>query len=60
MVDFKFEIGNEVYHGRTGIGGHVIGLFIGRDLVKYVLVEYTTESGSVQNNYWPEPELELM
>jgi hypothetical protein len=60
MVEFKFSIGDEVYQGRTGVGGYVIGLFIGRDLVKYILVEYTTETGSVQSQYWPEEELELM
>ncbi len=60
MVEFKFEIGNEVYHGRTGIGGYVIGLYQDRLLTKSTEVEYTTEQGSVQTMWWPEAELELM
>jgi len=60
MVTFKFAIGDEVYHGRTGVGGYVISLFQNRQLMNLVEVEYTTEQGSVQTMWWPETELELM
>jgi len=60
MVEFKFENGSEVYHGRTGVGGYIVGLFQNRHLVNSVEVEYTTEQGSVQTMWWPEAELELM
>jgi len=60
MVTFKFKIGDEVYHGRTGIGGYVIGLYQNRTGSLVAEIEYTTEHGSVQSMWWPEPELELM
>ncbi len=60
MVEFKFEIGNEVYHGRSGVGGYVVGLYQNRLLAKTLEIEYVTEQGSVQSMWWPEAELELM
>lgn len=60
MVEFKFKIGEEVYHGRSGIGGHVIGLYQNRSNVLITEVEYITENGSLQVAFWPETELELM
>jgi hypothetical protein len=60
MVEFKFSIGDEVYHGRTGIGGYVIGLYQNRTGALVSEIEYVTENGSVQTMWWPESELELM
>jgi hypothetical protein len=60
MVEFKFKIGEEVYHGRSGIGGFVTGVYQNRQLMNLIEVEYTTEHGSLQSVWWPEAELELM
>jgi hypothetical protein len=60
MVEFKFKIGDEIYHGRSGIGGYVIGLYQNRTGALVSEIEYVTENGSVQTMWWPEAELELM
>jgi hypothetical protein len=60
MVEFKFTNGDEVYHGRSGIGGYVTGLYQNRHLINIIEIEYTTEHGSLQIVWLPETELELM